>query len=112
MNVEFVRCPAVTAPPTIAATTAYVVEESYTCELPADHVGPHYSILDSLEPDSTPDGDDVWLRWESGRDPVQEIKAMCPASHEDGEACGGDGICMLYEGHPGPHTDECESRWQ
>jgi len=117
MEVAFVPCPAAVAPTEIrrrqlqARGDAYVVEQSYSCELHAEHEGPHYSIGQSLDPESTSDGDDdVWIRWSNDRDATLEAKPMCAAAHDGGD-CGGDGICMLYGGHPGPHTDECETRW-
>jgi hypothetical protein len=116
MEIAFESCAAVTTPSDDlrskleARGNAYDVEQIYSCELPINHVGPHYSIGQSLEPDS-PEGDDLWLRWKDGDDSILESKPMCPALHVDGDECGGEGICMLYDGHPGPHTDECASRW-
>lgn len=116
MDVAFESCPASTAPPESlrsqleARGDAYDVEQIYSCELPVNHVGPHYSLGQGLEPDS-PEGNDVWLRWKYAGDLLLESKPMCPAVHAGGDECGGEGICMLYEAHPGPHTDECPSRW-
>ncbi len=118
MEVAFVPCLATVTTTEIlrsqleARGDAYAAEESYGCELQAEHEGPHYAMGQSLEPEWTADGDDdVWIRWSRDHDATLETKPMCTATHDDGEYCGGDGICMLYGGHPGPHTDECESRW-
>lgn len=80
----------------------YAIEPEYGCELPIGHSEPHHAIGQTFN-----DGehDDLWITWTDSGEPQVTALPMCDAYVEP---TGGeeDKICLLYAGHPGPHTYE------
>ncbi len=88
----------------VGKAAGYAIEPEYGCELPGGHSGPHHAIGQAFN-----DGehDDLWITWNDGDEPQVTALPMCEAYVEP-DATGEDKVCLLYVGHPGPHTYERE----
>ena len=80
----------------------YAIEPEYGCELPAGHAGPQHAVGQTFDKS---DLDDLWITWADGEEPQVTALPMCdgyvePTSAEE------DKMCLLYFGHPGPHSYE------
>jgi hypothetical protein len=85
---------------------AYEVEDSYGCEYPAGHDGPHHSVAEGGSRDSD---QERWIRWvDAGAWEIVELEPCDVDSPSDVE--GGEALCLLPSGHPGPHTSG-DAKW-
>ena len=71
------------------------IDTHLPCELVPGHAGLHHTLgqtpLDS-------DGTDLWIRWAEGFASEMVQLPGCDAWH-------GEAVCLLFEGHDGPHSD-------
>ncbi|MEU4332420.1 hypothetical protein [Nonomuraea dietziae] len=84
------------------ASRPYAAHESkaaYGCELQADHPGPHMALAQSF------DGYEAWLRWAVRS---RELVDLTPCEASDGPVDDPE-LCLLFNGHPGPHTFEAST---
>ncbi|MFF8959058.1 hypothetical protein [Streptomyces sp. NPDC014894] len=71
------------------------------CGLEREHAGPHHDFVREL--DDGMDPGEIWVRWESGQDPLS-IAALPDCEAGNGLPAGRDDACVLYAGHPGGHS--------
>ncbi|MFF3068015.1 hypothetical protein [Kitasatospora sp. NPDC057936] len=101
--VEHRHCPAVVTLPQSdvdhfnhVPRAAFVMEPRLRCELTAGHGGSHSALVQGVGYD---------LHWASWPEYAVEVAARCPeeAPFEGAEPPREADICLLREGHPGPH---------
>ncbi|MBV6698973.1 hypothetical protein [Kitasatospora aureofaciens] len=75
---------------------AFVMEPRLRCELTADHDGTHSALLQGVGYD---------LHWVSWPEYAVEVAPRCPeaAPYDDPEPPREPDVCLLREGHHGPH---------
>ncbi|HEY8864730.1 MAG TPA: hypothetical protein VIO37_11245 [Candidatus Dormibacteraeota bacterium] len=84
----------------------YAIEPEYGCELPSGHAGAHHAVGQTF---SHGVGNDLWITWLDGGEPQVGELPMCEGYVEQ-TADEEDKVCLLYAGHPGPHTYEREAQ--
>jgi len=84
----------------------YAIEPQYGCELPSGHAGAHHAVGQTF---GDGERDDLWITWVDGGEPKVSALPMCEGYVEE-TATDEDKVCLLYAGHPGPHTYEREAQ--
>jgi hypothetical protein len=79
---------------------AHELRAALTCELAAQHAGPHAAL------GQTSHEDDYWVRWTPQASEIVRLAPCSAWADSDGPATPDDNPCMLFQDHPGPHTFE------